>query len=167
MNALDGFIAYLMEQLDNRSIYVWGAQGQKHPVITEAWIRRMETSPADAERAIKYWTKRCNEGYKTKLAAFDCSGLGMYYLYNLKRIFPSDMNANGMRSKCESIKKDQVKRGDWVFRVGKNNRAYHIGYVIDNNGTVIEAKGRDDGVTKSKDPIMASYWTHAGRPRIY
>ena len=36
------FTEYLKEQVRNHSIYVWGAQGQKKPTITEAWIRKKE-----------------------------------------------------------------------------------------------------------------------------
>ena len=41
MNASD-FTEYLKEQVRNHSIYVWGAQGQKKPTITEEWIRKRE-----------------------------------------------------------------------------------------------------------------------------
>ena len=38
-NNLKDFITCLQQQVDNHSIYVWGAQGQTTPTITEAWIR--------------------------------------------------------------------------------------------------------------------------------
>ena len=54
MGNLSKFIAYLHEQVQNHSIYVWGAQGQQGAAITEAWIKRRETSTTNANRAIKF-----------------------------------------------------------------------------------------------------------------
>lgn len=39
MGNLSKFISYLHEQVQNHSIYVWGAQGQQGSAITEAWIK--------------------------------------------------------------------------------------------------------------------------------
>lgn len=169
MNKLDEWIAYLQEQLANHSIYVWGAQGQKDPTVTEAWIRKVETSVANANKAVAYWKKQVAAGFGKVLRAVDCSGLGMYYLYNIKRYFSGDLNANGMKGKCKQItNKSQLKRGDWVFKIytsGINKgRAYHIGYIVDNDLNIIEAKGRAYGVVKSK---FSSEWNWWGRPDIF
>ena len=75
---LNEFLAYLDEQAANHSIYVWGAQGQTGSQITEDWIRKRESSAANAEAAISFWKKQCEAGYGDVLRAFDCSGLGMY-----------------------------------------------------------------------------------------
>ena len=83
-NKLNEFISYLQEQVNNHSIYVWGAQGQTG--ITEDWIRKKETSKANGDRAVAYWKKQVNAGYGKTLRAFDCSGLGMYFLQNLSGI---------------------------------------------------------------------------------
>jgi hypothetical protein len=53
----DEFKEYLLEQVRNHSIYVWGAQGQKKPTITEAWIRKREKNRRNADRAIRHWKK--------------------------------------------------------------------------------------------------------------
>ena len=53
MRASD-FTEYLKEQVRNHSIYVWGAQGQKKPTITEAWIRKREKTKRNADRAIAH-----------------------------------------------------------------------------------------------------------------
>ncbi len=82
MGHLKGFLEYLEEQVKNGSIYVWGGQGQNHEVISESWIRSMETSEDNADRAIALWKKRVAEGKGEVLRAFDCSGLIMYYLQN-------------------------------------------------------------------------------------
>ena len=162
---LDQFIDYLWEQVNNHSIYVWGAQGQTNPVITEAWIKKRENSPTNAARAIKFWKKQVAAGYGDVLRAFDCSGLGMYFFYNIKGILASDMTAATMRKQCTDIKKAEARKGDWCFRVDSDGDTYHIGYVVDDAGTVIEAKGRDDGVIASKIDAISGYWTHFGRPK--
>ena len=50
MKSLDSFIKHLEEEVANHSIYVWGAQGQTGATITEAWIRKRETSETNANR---------------------------------------------------------------------------------------------------------------------
>lgn len=172
MTPLQEFIAYLEEQVRNHSIYVWGAQGQGAPTITEAWIERRETSPENAERAIKCWNKQVTAGYGDVLRAFDCSGLGMYWLQNLTKTVNSDMSSNTMMSKCKRVNETDLKRGDWVFRIytgGSNKgKAYHIGYVVDDDLNVIEAMGRDAGVVKrTLSASGSSYWNAFGRPKYF
>lgn len=162
------FIAYLIEQRRNRGIYVWGAQGQRHPEITEAWIKRMETSDKNAERAIAYWQEQVEAGFGEILRAFDCSGLGMYFIQNLHHLSKSDRNAEGMRGMCIPIKRSELRAGDWVFRLNSAGKATHIGYVIDNEKHVIHAKGRDDGVIEETLTANGStYWEWYGRPTIF
>lgn len=166
---LNDFIAYLEEQVTNMSIYVWGAQGQKYPTLTAAWIKSKETNAVHRRDALKMYERACKAGHEKDCRAFDCSGLGMYWLYNVKKIYKSDMTANGMKGKCKAISKGQVKRGDWVFRTyktgAKKGQAYHIGYVVDEKLNVIEAKGRAYGVIKSK--FDGSYWNTYGRPEVF
>ena len=135
MKTLDSFIKYLEEQAANHSIYVWGAQGQDKDTISEEWIKERETDDKNAARAIATWKKACADGYGDVLRAFDCSGLAMYYLQNVAGIVSSDMSANSLMGKCETIKKTEVRRGDWVFKKytsgDKKGQAYHIGYVVD------------------------------------
>lgn len=166
---LDGFIAHLEEEYRNHSIYVWGAQGEGKGTITEKWIRSRETSEKNANRAIAYWQAQVAAGYGNVLKAFDCSGLGMAYLQNEAEIVGNDMNANGMMSKCSKLNRQQLRRGDWVFKVytaGDDvGRAYHIGYVVDDELNVIEAKGRDAGVVKRH--VDAGGWNAYGRPSYF
>lgn len=171
MRELEEFIAYLEEQVQNGSIYVWGAQGQRGSAITEDWIKRRETSTANAGRAIKFWEKQIQKGYGSVLRAFDCSGLGMYWLQNIKGLYGYDMSSDSMLKQCASLSKGELRKGDWVFRTYKTGsskgKAYHIGYVVDEALNVIEAKGRDDGVVKR--PLHASgsgYWNTFGRPLV-
>lgn len=166
---LNEFIAYLEEQIKNHSIYVWGAQGQGYPTLNEAWIKSKESNPTHRANALKKYREAVAAGCEKTCRAFDCSGLGMYWLYNLKKIYKSDMTANGMKGQCNVIAKSAIKRGDWVFRVYKSGankgKAYHIGYVVDDQLNVIEAKGRAYGVIKSK--FDSAYWNAYGRPKVF
>ena len=47
------FQKYLKEQLDNGSIYLWGGQGETLGELTDAYIKKRETSAANAKRVIK------------------------------------------------------------------------------------------------------------------
>lgn len=160
---LQEFIDYLEGEVKAGTIYVWGGQ---HTKITPAKIRSMETSTTNINRALNLYNKRVKAGYNP-IYASDCSGLGVAWLCDQKHILACDHNANMLWKKCDPITRDQVKKGDWVFRV-KNNNAYHIGYVVSGSGTsamVIESKGRDDGVIKQNiNAFGSSYWNKYGRP---
>lgn len=159
MRASD-FTEYLKEQVRNHSIYVWGAQGQKKPTITEAWIRKREKTKRNADRAIAHWKKEVREGYGDVLRAFDCSGLGVYFFLKHNMI-DHDVNADGLKKLCKTIGRSDVREGDMTFRMN-GGRAVHVGYAIDGD-RVIEAKGRDVGVVESR----ISGWDRFGRPPFY
>lgn len=168
---LDHFLKYLHDQVQNHSIYVWGAQGQDHRTISESWIKSRETSATNAKRAIAFWQKQVIAGYGRVLKAFDCSGLGMYFLRDITGLSSQDLSSNGMLRACEPISRQQLQRGDWVFRTytsGSNKgRAYHIGYVVDDAMNVIEARGRDHGVIKAHVDSTPKYWNTFGRPSFF
>ena len=164
-NRLKTFLDYLHEQVANHSIYVWGAQGQQGPAITEAWIKRRETSDANYKRAVAFWRKQCDAGYGDALRAFDCSGLGMFWLQNVSGILKSDCNAHGLYGKCKKITKANLRVGDFVFKINSSGRATHIGYVADTDINVIEALGRDYGVVKR--PLSKGSWNGFGRPPFW
>lgn len=177
---LDEFIAYLKSFAD-RAIYIWGGQTQvirdgivyKDDTFTkelgkaEAWIKEVETSTKNANRALKLYNSRKNTF--EVIPCVDCSGYGMNWLYNKKHMASSDMTANGMKGKCQLIDKSDLKRGDWVFRTYKSGenkgKAYHIGYVVDEKLNVAEAMGRDDGVVIR--PFDSNYWNAYGRPSYF
>ena len=166
-SSIGSFVTYLKKEAENGSIYVWGAQGESD--ISESWIKKKETSTENANRAVKLWKKRVNAGYKN-IRAFDCSGLGMFYLQNITGAYSGDANANTlMNDKCNKItKRSALKKGDWVLRVNSSGRAYQIGYIVTDDLQVIEAKGRDDGVVKRGiDASGSSYWNAYGRPKIF
>lgn len=170
MTRLDEFIAYLEEQVANHSIYIWGGQGQMYPTLTEAWIKKKE-SGTNLTNALKTYAKAVAAGFEKICRAFDCSGLGTYWLYNLKHLINGDKTAHGMMGLCTIIDKKHLKKGDWVFRVyksgSKKGRAYHIGYVVDDDLNVIEARGRAYGVQKRALNASAGYWNAFGRPSVF
>lgn len=161
---LDKFIELLENEVKNKSIYVWGGNGESYPIVNEDWIERHETNITNAKRAIKLYKKAVVAGYEKQLKAFDCSGLGYYCLKQLG-LQKTDINANGFKGKCEKIKKEQLTKGCFVFKVNASGRAYHIGYVVDDNLNVIEAKGRDDGVVKR--PLSKGDWNYYGIPSYF
>lgn len=164
-NNLREFLTYLQEQVDNHSIYVWGAQGQLGPAVNEAWIRQRETSDTNARRAITFWRRQVAAGYGDVLRAFDCSGLGMYWLQNVKHFLRYDLAAQGLYSMCAKIERNRLRVGDFVFKLDKTGKATHIGYVVDTDLNVIEARGRDAGVVKL--PLTGNTWNAYGRPPFW
>ena len=160
MSQLQNFLNILENQVKNHSIYVWGAQGQKFPILCESWIKSKESGTHETN-ALKMWQKAVAAGCKDTARAFDCSGLGVWALQQLG-IIKTDMNANGMKGKCTLISKSALKRGDWVFKVNSIGRAYHIGYVVDDALNVVEAQGRAYGVVKR--PLSKGGWNKYGRP---
>lgn len=164
MGNLDIFIDYLEKQVKNHSIYVFGAQGEGADIISESWICKMETTPKNAQRAIAYWKKQVDAGYGKVLRAFDCSGLGMYELTILFG-YPDSTADTMYRKYCDQITKSSLRRGDWVFKRNSVGKVTHIGYVVDDNLNVIEAKGRDDGVVKL--PLSRGSWNLYGRPACF
>lgn len=164
MSNLQTFINHLETQVKNHSIYVFGAQGEDYTKISESWIMKMETTPNNANRAIRFWKRQKELGYEKVLRAFDCSGLGMYELNKLFGL--PDTTADGMfRQYTKQITKSQLKRGDWVGKRNSEGKVTHIGYVVDDNLNVIESKGRDDGVVKL--PLSRGTWNYYGRPTLF
>ena len=157
---IDDFIAYLTSHLGDA--YVWGAQGERvdNRADLEKWVRRKETSRREADRALAYIKKAT----KTPLYAFDCSGLIIHWLRDIRGLIDSDTNAQGLYRQCKQQGKLgawQMQAGDLVFRysvaVGKMG---HVGVYV-GNGMVIEAQGRDAGVVMRH--LSYGGWTHQGR----
>lgn len=175
---LNQFIQYLNDQYGIATIgghtygepYVWGAQHMHlTPSNYEARIHAREAGRGGYkdgttyEEAAKKYCKRLFDAGLTDLYAYDCSGLGMYWMYNVSHIYSGDTNANGMMGRCK-LYKDDPERGWWVFHVNSSGRATHVGYMVDNT-YVIEAKGRKWGVTKSK--FRRSNWDKWGIPKVW
>ena len=101
----------------------------------------------------------------TELYAYDCSGLGMYWLQNVKHMYKGDANANTMMGRCSDLNRtDPPKKGWWVFRQDDNGKATHIGYMVDDEW-LVEAKGRKYGVVVTK--FAAKDWSVWGIPDVF
>ncbi len=162
---LNDFISYLENEVKNGSVYVLGAQGQVYPFSDDWLMQREHDDVHNVSRVKNTVEKRIADGYNTaNIRAFDCSGLGMYWLQNLQKLLLSDLNANGMKGQCANLNKDELKRGDWVFMVD-GGRATHIGYIVNDDLDVIEARGRDYGVVKTK--LKDRKWNAYGRPNMF
>jgi cell wall-associated NlpC family hydrolase len=153
------FIDYLKGEVKNGSIYVWGAQGQKD--VSEVWIRRMETTTRNADRAIAFWKRQIDRGFDQTLRAFDCSGLIMYFL-NREGLYKGDLSSRGLFAKCVSLKREELLPGDLVFR-HNGLMIHHVG-VFAGDHAVVEAMGRDDGVVlRDINSSGSAYWNRYGR----
>lgn len=154
------FIDYLYKQV-NKAIYVWGAQGDNLTEMDDpiSWIIDSETNTVNANRAIALYQKRKREGVDPILA-FDCSGLIVYFLYDLKHAIPGDRNTKGLYAMSKKLASPK-NPGDlvWYSKTGKPEDISHVGVYV-GNGSVIEAKGRDDGVIETK--LTDRTWTFAG-----
>ena len=162
----ESWFVFLHEQHANGDIYVWGGQGQ---VASEKLINSMETG-ADRRTALSLLKKRIAKGYKAStIRAVDCSGLGMYYMQNIAKLYDGDKTADGLLADCTQIQKNHLKKGDFVFRTykvgGRRGHAYHIGYVYDDDLNIIHSKGHAYGVVMEK--FNSAYWNTCGRPGVY
>lgn len=178
---LNEFNAFLNEQV-NKALYVLGGQTQviKSGIVysndkmtkslgsLEKWLADIGQK-SNFATINKLYLSRVKKWGDKVFHIFDCSGLGMYFLYNLHLIALGDMTANGMKAKCKKIDKADMKKGDWVFRTyvagSKKGRAYHVGYVVDDALNVVEDKGKAYGVVKN--PYNSSYWNYIGRPEYF
>ena len=163
---MEEFCAYLREQANNGSIYLWGGQGEPLDELTDEYIMQRETSKNNARRVMRLRDRRVRAGYGATLRAYDCSGLGVHFLRDEKKVIPLDMTADGLFRSCRILPKSGAAKGDWVFRV-KSGKAYHIGYIVDDAFNVAESAGRDSGVVvRSMDAPGRTYWNAFGRPSV-
>lgn len=168
---LNEFISYLIDQIGQP--YVWGCQHTK--ITPENYVRIIEKKEAGrggypdgesyAQAAIDFCKKKFDAG-ATVLFAYDCSGLGVFWLEDLKHIWKTDANANTMMHRCSDLDTaGPPAKGWWVFRLDDSKkRAVHIGYMIDNE-YLIEAAGRKYGVVKTK--FRAHDWDVWGIPKVF
>lgn len=152
-------IDFVKQEAARGSIYVWGAQGQRGGQITEDWVRKMETSATNANRAISLWKKNKGKYDPNMIGAFDCSGL-IGACLNANGNAGFDDTADGYRNRCASIDKGALQAGDLVFEYS-NGKSGHVGVYI-GDGKVIEARGRDYGVVETD--LNARNWKKYGRP---
>ena len=141
----------------NKGIYVWGAQGQLLTSISPEWIRKKETSTANANKAIEMYNKR--KGI-AGARAYDCSGLICWCLTECKAKEQGfDKTAEGLRQLCSKLSKP-TEDGDLCFKIS-DGKAHHVGMYV--GGKIVEAKGRAYGVVSSS---VSSSWNAFGRLNI-
>ena len=161
---LNEFIQYLLAQIGEP--YLWGGQHTKlTPENYKSVINRKETTEQHKKDAMAYCEKKFSEGY-TVLYAYDCSGLGVYWITDVKHLWASDVNANTMLHRCVDIDTPEPpEKGWWTFKLNnEKTRATHIGYMVDDE-YLVEAKGRKYGVTKTK--WRERDWDCWGIPKIF
>lgn len=161
---LNDFIQYLLAQIGEP--YLWGGQHTKlTPENYKSVIDRKETTEQHKKDAMAYCEKKFAEGY-TVLYAYDCSGLGVYWITDVKHLWASDANANTMLHRCVDIDTPEPpEKGWWVFKLdAEKKRATHIGYMVDDE-YLVEAKGRAYGVVKTK--WRERDWDCWGIPKIF
>ena len=160
------FIEYLYQQVGQP--YIWGGQHTKlTPQSYVALINKKEGKKGGykdetyAEAVIRFCKEKFAAG-ATALYAYDCSGLGVYFLHNLTGLYKTDASANTMMSRC-TLSKKTPQKGWWVFRLS-GKKAVHIGYMVSDT-QVIQAQGRRYGVTLGD--FVAKEWDCWGIPKIF
>lgn len=157
---LDSFIEYLKEQIGEP--YLWGGQHTKlTPENYKAVIAKREEKEANRLRVEAYCEKKFAEG-ETILYAYDCSGLGCWWLYNLQHLYRSDCTADTMMRRCK-LTEDAPKKGYWLFKLS-GSKATHIGYMVSDT-ELIEAAGRDVGVVERA--FRTKDWACWGIPYVF
>jgi hypothetical protein len=160
MKNVDLFIEYLYDQIGEP--YLWGGQHTRlTPENYKAVIAKRESKEEDRRRVEAYCEKKFSEG-ATVLYAYDCSGLGCYWLYNLKHLYKCDVNADTMMRRCK-LTDEPPKEGYWLFKLS-GSKATHIGYMV-TDAELIEAGGRDVGVQKRA--FRKKDWSCWGIPYVF
>ena len=89
------------------------------------------------------------------------SGTAGVFFFLKHDLIDHDVNAEGLRTMCREINREDLQTGDMVFRMS-GGRAVHVGYAVDHD-RIVEAKGRDDGVVIGK----VEKWDRFGRPHFF
>lgn len=160
MADISEFISVIKRAYDNHSIYLWGGNGEPVRDLTIGKIRMKETNDLNCARVLQTIANRYRKGYiMTAAVAVDCSGLVIYALRRIKAIKETeDYRARDLQAMSTPVTLKELKAGDLVFN--KKAAASHVGIFIGNN-EVIEAQGRDYGVTKRR--LIAGNWVIGGR----
>ncbi|MBQ5389811.1 MAG: C40 family peptidase [Clostridia bacterium] len=176
MSERNDFITAARSQV-NKGIYVWGARGQNVSAMSEkdriAWITRREGSMENVsaatianniKRDLALYAKRVTSGVDPILA-FDCSGL-IYWCNVQAGIGNKRLNAQGIYATlCKPITADDMQSADLCFHYSeKDGKIVHVG-IFAGDDTVIECKGRYDGVviTEFQKRVKSGYWNRFGR----
>lgn len=169
---LNDFYDYMSKFVgENRKyvgIYVSGGQGEESPKLCDKWITRMEQDATNRQRTLNAYHK-AQQNLKPGqiIKAFDCSGLIMYFLQNIKSI-SDDRTARGIYTTlCKPIQREMLYPGDLVFRADASGKIVHCGivYGIDAEyADILESKGRDYGVLLTYfNKADGNEWNRFGR----
>ena len=159
MTKLDKAIYYANRQIENRSVYVWSGQGEKLSKFKAVQLAKMETSADNAARVIKFIFNHLKE-FNSKTKVFDCSGFICCMLIYAKVLSKgTDASAAQLYTMFERVAIGNRQAGDLVYK-SENGNIVHVGFVLDPN-TIIECKGRDYGIVKTK---FDSTWKLCNRP---
>lgn len=151
------FKSYLISNLG--MMYVLGAQGHKFVELLNRLCAMEKNDTKLVQNVLTLLKKKLDAGVDINtLLAFDCSGLGMYWLMK-NNIFKYDMTAkdmyNSIPNKLNSL--SSVKAGDFVF----TDSLGHVGYAIGDD-MVIEARGTAYGVVMTD--LYKRDWGKFARP---
>ena len=70
---IEALIQAAQTEVENHSIYVWGASGQLCCEVSEAWIRGKEKG-RQSDKAVEEWEAVMASPYREVARCFDCSG---------------------------------------------------------------------------------------------
>ena len=154
---INKFIKFLESQV-NKAIYVWGAEGQQ---ATSALIDKSKNTSRNKRRAKALLKKRIKAGIK-KILAFDCSGLGVFWLL-ANGLISRDTTANGLKNKCTKISKSELAPGCMAFKT-EDGHASHVGYCSDYDKSIVEARSSKHGVVKRH--VDKGDWDWYGKPKF-
>ena len=159
MAKVDDFVNEVTDIYQNHGVYIWGGNGEHTVKLSIHNINAMETSQENTSRVLSYISKCYGKGWDmSKSKAVDCSGLCIAALRKVGAIKSSDdYRARDLQAMCEKVELRNLQPGDCVFN--KKSGATHMG--IYDGYKVIEAQGRDHGVTRRD--VSAGSWVIGGR----
>ena len=150
MTRREEFTAWICAQTG--SAYVWGAQGHKvrrdgtvymnqRKVSDnfESWVRQRENGEENARRAISGIRQRLTEG-ASEVTCYDCSGLIMAYIRDIKGYTTRDLSARGLFAIAKEKAKEELIPGDLVFR-HNGEKITHVGVYIGSGYAVTRGAG--------------------------
>lgn len=146
------FLQAAQAEVDNHSIYVWGASGQLCCEVTESWIRAKEKG-RQPDAAVNEWEAVMASPYRDVARCFDCSG---YVSWCLKQCgaYNGRTDCDGLFARSTEIYTPED--GCLLFRVNPRNPhdETHVGIYF--NGLQYHAKGRAQGVVC--EPYSDRFW---------
>ena len=148
MASRDEFCNVITDIWKNHGVYVWSGNGEYLENLRIRDIVNMEDSTANVARVLRTVALYYERGYNMKKSrCCDCSGLVIAALRDIKAISSSDdFRAKDLQKMSEKVLIKDLQPGDLVFN--KTADASHVGVYVGYD-MVIEAQGRDYGITKS------------------